>query len=196
VQGALTLGMDRYNGSRSIVFPGVSRAASADYTGQQYTGLVSAGRHFVLNQTTITPLASMQVSRIHVGSYTESGAGDVNLRVNSQDYDFVQSSVGVKAERIMQSGNGTYSPEVHAKWMHDFGTTTMQQNTAFTGGGTTFTTQGVTSDRELFNVGAGVTFLSCKCGEKAWTVKGLYDYKWNQSNYSSHQLSVIASLKF
>jgi uncharacterized protein with beta-barrel porin domain len=197
VQGALTAGLDKYNGSRSIVFPGVSRTAAADYTGQQYTAVVTAGRHFYVAPTTIvTPLASLQASRIHVGSYTETGAGDVNLRVNSQDYNFVQSGLGVKAERIIQSGSGTYSPEVHFKWQHDFSSTTMQQNAAFTGGGATFTTQGIAQDRELFNVGAGLTFLSCNCGDKTWTVKGLYDYKWNQSNYTSHQVSIIASLKF
>ena len=144
----------------------------------------------------MTPLASLQASRIRVGSYTENGAGGANLRVNSQDYDFVQSSLGVKAERVIRSGNGTYSPEVHFKWLHDFSSTTMQQNAAFTGGGGTFTTQGIKQDRDLYNVGAGITFLACRCGEQTWTVKGLYDYRWNNSSYSSHQLSVLASLKF
>lgn len=196
VQGALTAGVDRYNGSRPIDFPGVNRRASADYTGQQYTALIATGKHYFIDQTTITPLASLQVSRINVGSYTESGAGDANLRVKSQDYDFVQSSLGVKAERVIQSGNGTYSPEVHFKWLHDFNSTTMQQDAAFAGGGGTFTTRGIRQDRELFNVGTGITFLSCNCGEKTWTVKALYDYKWNQSNFSSHQISVVANLKF
>jgi uncharacterized protein with beta-barrel porin domain len=196
VQGAVTAGTDRYNGSRTIAFPGVNRTASADYTGQQYTGVVTAGRHFFFNQTTVTPLASLQASRIHVESYAEGGAGDANLHVSSQDYNFLQSSLGVKAERVIQAGNGTYSPEVHVKWLHDFSSTTMQQNAAFAGGGARFATQGVEHDRELFNVGAGVSFLSCNCGENSWTVKGLYDYKWNQSSYSSHQLSLMASLKF
>ena len=197
IQGAVTVGTDKYSGSRPIVFPGVNRTASADYTGQQYTALVSAGRHYYFDQaTTITPLASLQATRIHVSGYTEGGAGDANLQVNSQSYDFVQSSLGVKAERIIESANGTFSPEVHAKWLHDFSSTTMQQNAAFTGGGSTFTTDGIKQDREMFNVGAGVTFLGCNCGDKSWTVKGLYDYKWSQSNYSSHQVSLIASLKF
>lgn len=196
VKGALMFGVDRYTGSRSIVFSGVNRTASADYTGQQYTGLVAAGRHFFFDKTTVTPLASLQASRIHVGSYTEGGASDVNLRVNSQSYNFVQSSLGVKAERIIPSGNGAYSPEVHVKWLHDFSSTTMQQNAAFIGGGAEFATQGIKQDRDLFNVGAGVSFLSCNCGENSWTVEALYDYKWNQNNYSSHQVSVLASYRF
>ncbi len=196
VKGALTIGTDRYDGSRPIVFPGVNRTASADYTGQHYTGIISAGRHFYFDKTTITPLASLQASRIHVGSYTERGAGDLSLRVKSQDYNFVQSGLGVKAERVIQTASGTYSPEVHVKWLHDFSSTTMRQDATFTGSTAEFSTQGITQDRELFNVGAGIAFLSCNCDEKAWTVKGLYDYKWNQSGYSSRQVSVVASMNF
>jgi len=196
VQGALSAGVDNYTGARSIVFPGVNRTANADYTGQHYSALVAVGQHFYAGQTTITPLATLQASRIHVGSYTETGAGDVNLRIATQDYNLLQSSLGVKAERVIATGSGTFSPEVHARWMHDFNSTTMQENAAFTGGGGSFTVQGIRQGRELYNVGAGISILSCGCDKNAWTIKGLYDYKWNRSDYSSHQVSLIASLKF
>ena len=196
VQGALTVGVDNYSGSRPISFTGVNRIASANYSGQQYTAMVSAGKHFTSGDDTFTPLASLQASRVHVNGYNESGAGDVNLRVSGQTYNFVQSTVGVKAERIIRAGNGTWSPEVHAKWLHDFSSTTMLQNASFSGGGAVFSTQGIDQDRELYNVGAGVTFLTCNCDGKTWSIKGLYDYKWNQSKFSSHQLSVLGSLKF
>ncbi|WP_082709053.1 autotransporter outer membrane beta-barrel domain-containing protein [Thiobacillus denitrificans] len=196
VQAALTAGVNDYESTRHIVFPGVNRTATSDYTGQQYTGIVTLGRHYEVNETTITPLASLQASHIRVGSYTESGAGDANLRVESQDYNFVQSTLGVKAERVIRSGNSTFSPEVHVKWLHDFNSTTMEQDAAFTGGGASFNAQGIKQDRDLYNVGAGVTFLSCNCEKDSWTVKGLYDYKWNDSEYASHQVSLIAGLKF
>ncbi|OZA34938.1 MAG: hypothetical protein B7X82_02910 [Hydrogenophilales bacterium 17-64-65] len=196
VQAAVTAGVNDYESTRHIVFPGVNRTATSDYSGQQYSGIVTVGKHYQVNETTITPLASLQATHLRVGSYTESGAGAANLRVESQDYNFVQSTLGVKAERVIRSGSSTFSPEVHAKWLHDFRSTTMEQNAAFTGGGASFNAQGIEQDRDLFNVGAGVTFLSCNCERDAWTVKGLYDYKWNDSEYSSHQVSLIAGLKF
>ncbi|MDP1929474.1 MAG: autotransporter domain-containing protein [Thiobacillus sp.] len=196
VQAALTAGVNDYESTRHIVFPGVNRTATSDYTGQQYTGIVTVGKHYQVNETTLTPLASLQASHIRVGSYTESGAGDANLRVESQDYTFVQSTLGVKAERVIRSGSSTYAPEVHAKWLHDFNSTTMEQDATFNGSGASFNAQGIRQDRNLFNVGAGVTFLSCNCDKDAWTVKGLYDYKWNGSEYSSHQVSLIAGLRF
>ncbi|MFH1815950.1 MAG: autotransporter domain-containing protein [Pseudomonadota bacterium] len=196
VRGAVSVGTDRYDGSRSIVFPGVTRVASADYKGHHYSAIISAGQHYFFSGTTITPLASLQASRIHVGSYSETGAGDINLRVDSQDYDILQSGLGVKAERRIEVGNGNVYPEVHFKWLHDFASTTTEQTAAFTGGGGRFKLEGIDQDRDLFNVGAGVAFASCNCVDNAWTVKGLYDYKWNQSKFSSHQVAIVASYVF
>lgn len=196
IQGVVTAGIDKYDGSRSIVFPGINRNASADFDGQQYTALLAVGKHFAIDEVIVTPLASLQVSRISVDGYTEKGAGAANLRVADQDYDFVQSGLGVKAERVIRSGDRTFSPEVHYKWLHDFKSTTMQQDAAFTGGGATFSADGIKQDRDLHNVGAGITFISCNCANESWTVKALYDYKWNESNYSSHQVSILASSKF
>lgn len=196
VQAALTAGVDKYDGNRLINFPGINRKVNADYRGQQYTALASIGKHFYVNETTITPLASLQASHIRVGGYNESGGGDANLRVASQDYDFIQSTLGVKAERVITTSNGAVSPEVHAKWLHDFNSTTMEQEASFAGGGSSFKTQGIKQDRDLYNVGAGFTMLYCNCQSNAWSVKGLYDYKWNDSDYSSHQVSLIATLKF
>lgn len=195
VQAALSAGVNNYESARNIVFPGVSRTAESDYNGQQYSGVVTVGKHYQINDTIITPLASLQASHVRVGSYTEKGAGDLNLQIDSQDYNFVQSTLGVKAERIFRSGNYTYAPEVHAKWFHDFNSTTMEQDAAFSGGAG-FNAKGIEQDRDLFNVGAGITILSCECERDSWSVKGLYDYKWNDSEYSSHQVSLIASLKF
>ena len=197
VNGAFTTGVDRYKGSRDIVFPGIDRTARAAYSGSQYTGIVTAGRHFAVNAMTVTPLASLQASHMRVGSYEEQGAGDADLRVDRQTYNFLQSGLGVKAEWAMQQrGNGAYFPEVHAKWLHDFDSTTMRQNASFAGGGSTFSTSGIGQDRDLFNVGAGISLLSCNCASNPWSVKGLYDYKWNQSGYSLHQISLLASLNF
>jgi outer membrane autotransporter protein len=196
VQAALTAGVDKYDGNRYVNFPGINRKINADFSGQQYTGLLAIGKHFYVDQTTITPLASLKATHISVDNYNEKGGGDINLRVDDQNYDFVQSSLGVKMERVIKTSSGAVSPEVHAKWLHDFNSTTMQQDAMFAGGGSSFRTDGIKQDRDLYNVGAGFTMMYCNCEDNAWSVKGLYDYKWNDSDYSSHQVSLIANLKF
>jgi uncharacterized protein with beta-barrel porin domain len=196
VQAALTAGLDKYKGSREIIFPGVNRKVDADYRGQQYSAMVAVGKHFYVNETTITPLASLQATRLRVDSYREDGGGDVNLNVDSQDYNFVQSSLGVKVERAIPTSFGTVSPEIHARWFHDFNSTTMEQDARFAGGGASFRDKGFKNDRDLYNVGVGISMLNCNCDNNAWSLKGLYDYKWNDSDYSSHHVSVIARWQF
>lgn len=196
VRAALTAGIDKYDSNRLISFPGINRRVNADYRGKQYTGLVAVGKHLYVNETIITPLASLQASHIKVDSFSENGGGDINLNVNKQDYDFLQSSLGVKAERVIKTSNGAVSPEIHARWFHDFSSTTMEQTASFAGGGSSFSAQGIKQDRDSYNVGTGFTMAYCNCENNAWSVKGLYDYKWNNSDYSSHQVSLIANLNF
>lgn len=197
VQGSLAAGVDRYDGSRQITYPGVNRTADANYDGRQYTALVSAGKYISFDRDiTVTPFVSLQASNIQVDSYQEHGAGDLNLDVKDQNYDVVQSGLGIKAERVIQIGKNSYTPEVHTKWLHNFNSTTMQQTAALTGGGSAFNVEGIDQDRDLYNVGAGITFLSCNCAKDSWAVKGQYDHKWNKSDYSSNEFSVIASLNF
>ena len=196
MRAALTAGIDNYDSNRLISFPGIAREVNADYRGKQYTGLVAIGKHFYVNETTITPLASLQASHIKVDRFNEKGGGDVNLNVNNQDYNFLQSSLGVKAERVIKTSNGAVSPEIHARWLHDFNSTTMEQTASFAGGGSSFSAQGIKQDRDLYNVGTGFTMAYCNCENNAWSVKGLYDYRWNDSEYSSHQFSLIANLNF
>lgn len=195
MQAAVTAGINEYDSSRQIAFPGVNRRATSDYSGEQYSAIVTVGKHYQVSETTITPLASLQASHLEVDSYNERGADDINLSVDDQSYNFVRSALGVKAERVIRVGDRTFSPEVHAKWLHDFKSTTMEQSASFAGGGN-FNAQGIKQDRDLLNVGAGVTFLSCDCDKDAWTVKGVYDYEWNGSEYSSHMVSLVAGMKF
>ena len=196
MRAALTAGIDKYDSNRLISFPGIAREVNADYRGKQYTGLIAIGKNFYVNETTITPLASLQASHIKVDGFNEKGGGDVNLKVNDQDYNFLQSSLGVKAERVIKTSNGAVSPEIHARWLHDFNSTTMEQTASFAGGGSSFSAQGIKQDRDLYNVGTGFTMAYCNCENNAWSVKGLYDYRWNDSEYSSHQFSLIANLNF
>ncbi|PPC94606.1 MAG: hypothetical protein CTY33_03370 [Methylotenera sp.] len=197
VRTALTAGIDKYDSNRYISVPSfnLNEKISADYSGKHYSALVAVGKHFYANETTITPLVSLQATRINVDDFDEKGFG--SLSVDNQNYNFLQSSVGVKAERTIKTSTGSISPEVHARWFHDFKSTTMEQSARFIGGdNTVINAQGIKQDRDLYNVGAGFTMLYCNCENNAWSVKGLYDYKWNDSDYSSHQFSLIANLNF
>lgn len=188
--GSLVYGEDDYSVARNVIFPGFSAHTGAHYTGHQYTADIATGYHFYVGdgRTTITPMATLQYTHLKTAGYTEAGNSGMDLRVDARNYDFLQSGLGVKFARDISVSNTTIiRPEVHVNWLHSFHGDAMRDTATFTAGGPAFTTTGVTVERNLFDVGAGVMLA----GNTTWSLEGVYDYQWNRS-YKAGQ----AMLKF
>lgn len=198
VYGNASFGWNDYSGTRHISFGGVDRLAQSDYSGQDYTGFATTGYHFPTPWFTITPLASLQYTHMNLNNYTETGAGDVNLNVDSQSYNFLESGLGAKLERSFKYNYKNYVPEAHFKWLHKFHNPTLENTASFTaaGGSPSFTTPGLKTSDNTFNLGGGITFLSCNCSAKTWSLEAVYDYDWRTDNYSAHQVMMKFSSRF
>ena len=197
VNGSASLGWSEYSSMRHIVFPGVDRTATAEYSGHDYTAFASTGYHFSAQEFTITPLASLQYSRMHLNGYTETGAGDIDLKVKSQDYDFLESGLGVKVERYFSGRNVTYVPEIHFNWFHELSNPELEQTAQYTAAGSSsFKTSGIETADDMFNVGGGLTLLSCECSATEWSLEAVYDYEWTNDGYSSNQLMLRLTSRF
>jgi outer membrane autotransporter protein len=145
----------------------------------------------------VTPLASLQYSRIKIGGYTEAGAGDVDLQVRSRTYDFVESTLGVKLARAYQTAHGAFVPEIHGKWLRELNNPRQFQTAAFVvPGSQSFDVPGLHTAKDLWNAGAGFTLASCGCTSRAWSIEAGYDYYANSSGYSAHQGTVRLSARF
>ncbi len=198
VNGSVSIGWNEYSGKRHILFTGVDRTADADYDGQNYTAFVNTGYHFPLQKFTITPLASLQYTYMNLDDYTETGAGDINLKVDSQDYNFLESGLGVKVERSFSYSNKmTLVPDVHLKWFHELSNPSLENTASFNSVGTTpFTTPELKSPENTYNVGAGLTLLSCACDETRWSVEAVYDHEWGSDSYSADRVMAMLSVNF
>ncbi len=194
VTGNLSIGFSDYSGNRSIVFPGINRSAHAGYDGQDYTAYAATGYHFYLNGFTVTPLASLQYTHVDADGYTETGAGDINLKVGSQSYDFVESGLGVKVAHDFQTDDGVFVPELHFKWLHELNNPRLHNTAAFVvAGSPSFTTPGMTPADDTLDLGGGVTLLS---NGKKWSVEAVYDYQWRSDQYSAHQATLQFTYRF
>ena len=196
--GNLTYGWNDYSGVRHIVFPGINRTASATYGGVEFTGLVTGGRHFSADDYTITPLFSLQATHVGLNAYTETGAGDINLRVAAQNYTFLESGLGANVARNfdLEDGRGLLS-ELHAKWLRQLLGQKLQNTARFTAtGSTTFDIPGQKQEADTLNVGGGVTLLSCACGERTWSVNAGYDFYWRSGGYSANQVTLAVADRF
>ena len=189
LNGALVYGVDQYSGSRSVTFPGFRGANHASFSGHQFTAYAATGYHIYVGDgaAVITPSASLQYTALNVNAYTERGDPAIDLAVNAQHYDLLQSGLGVKVARDFSLGGSmAIRPEGHANWLHAFGDSRMINTAAFTSGGPAFTTAGLTPDRETYNLGGGVTLG--KVGR--WSMEGAYDHFWRGAGYSSDQVTV------
>jgi uncharacterized protein with beta-barrel porin domain len=117
--------------------------------------------------------------------------------VNSQGYDYLESGLGVKVERAFASPNGTFVPEVHFKWYHDFLNPASTNTAAFAiVGSPPFITPGLKTASDTLNPGVGLTLLSCECTGRTWKLEAVYDYYWRNDSYSANQVMVRFSTSF
>ncbi len=158
VNGAVSFAYNQYKGSRKIAFGSISRTANADYNGQQYSAYLGGGYTVESEGYKITPMASLRYTLLHLEDYTEADAGSLNLKVNSQDYDLLQSGLGAMIAYPVKMDNITFIPELHGMWLYDFFGDKQQTTSTFTGGGGSFKTSGTDPAQHSFDVGAGLTF--------------------------------------
>ena len=197
IDGDLSFGWNEHNGRRNIIFPGVNRSALASYSGQNYGAFVMTGFNLPVMGFTVTPLASLQYNALRLGGYGETGAGDINLRVRRQSYDYLESGLGIKLSRqFFYEGVGII-PEIHGKWLHALINPTISQNAAFAvSGSSAFTTPGLRSAADTLNLGAGITLMSCSCDKNNWSVEAIYDYYVRNDHYSAHQAMIKFTARF
>ena len=191
---ALVAGFDDYNATRYVSFTGVNSTLEADYKGHQYTAFGTTGYHIYVGdcRTVVTPIATLQYTRLHTGGYTETGDAAVALHVNGQNYDFTQSGLGGKITRFIPlSDSQTFRPEIHANWLHSFGDVSMRNTANFTSGGPSFTVVGLKPDLNTFDTGFGLGFAN----SGAWSVEGVYDYEWRRDGYGAHQAMLKVAMR-
>jgi uncharacterized protein with beta-barrel porin domain len=148
-----------YNGQRDITVDTMNRIADSSYNGQQYGVYLEGGYKFNLGKhLELTPLTSLQWTHLTLGNYTESNAGALDLNVNRQSYDILESGLGASIAYPVRYNWGSFTPEVHAKWLYDFMDDNMVVTSAFTGGGGSFTSTGARPARNGANIGGKLSF--------------------------------------
>ena len=160
IDGAFGFAWNEYDGSRRIVFGTTSRTANADYNGQQYSGYMGLGYTVDMEGFEITPMTSLQYTRVNISDYTESGAGALNLKVNDQDYDILESGLGLKVAYPLENDDMTFIPELHGMWYYDYIGDKVQTTSKFTGGGASFNTNGASPAQSSWDVGAQATIIT------------------------------------
>ncbi|MFA5275887.1 MAG: autotransporter outer membrane beta-barrel domain-containing protein [Candidatus Omnitrophota bacterium] len=197
VDGSASFGWNEYVDKRHIEFTGIDRTAESKYSGQSYTAFGRTGFHFPIQKFTVTPMASLQYSRVNMDRHTEKGAGDVNLEVKSQQYDYLESGLGGKVERnFILSNNYMLVPEAHFEWLHKLSNPKLEQAAVYESGTKWITTPGLKTVADSYHAGIGLNLLSCACSATTWSLEAGYDYYWRTDGYAANQATVRFSRRF
>ena len=104
-----------------------------------------------------TPLASVQFTRLDIDGYTETGAGGINLAVDDDEINFLQTGLGGRITFPTRTAGGTrVIPEIRALWLFDILGEEQSSVARFTGGGTAFTSNGPDPAQHGAQTGVGL----------------------------------------
>lgn len=146
------MGINQTKGKRAITF--MNRVAESDY--DSYTAHVGVGiaKTIVMNEsTTLVPSIRADYAYIREESYSETGAGALNLNVDSNS-----------AEELMLMAQANLSHKVNDNTQllanagvgYDILNGTTSLTSSYAGGGAAFTTKGIDPSPWLAKVGVGV----------------------------------------
>ncbi len=159
LDGAVVYAHDFYNVSRGIVLPGLSRAATSHFDGDDAVVDLGISRAFQYEAWKITPRIGFSYFHIGQSAFSESGADSLNLTVNPASLDALRSRMGAVVSEPMQLGEARLQPELRAAWTHDFLNDRGAFNAAFAGApGVSFSQIGAPTGRDAAELGAGLSF--------------------------------------
>jgi outer membrane autotransporter protein len=192
--GDVSAGLDDYSGLELISVNGANTSVNSSYQGDDVTGYVAAGYHFFDYGFTITPLASLQGTFIHINGYTQTGAGSLDLQVDSQNYTFLESGLGVKLGHSFAFRDGTdVLPELHIKWLHKLINPTIEITSAFAvAGSPVVTTPGLEIAADTFDIGGSLALVSAG----PWSVDVAYDDYWRTDSYFAQSVKLEVAARF
>ncbi|VVQ29341.1 autotransporter domain-containing protein [Pseudomonas fluorescens] len=141
---------------RTIAFNGFSDRPKGDYDADSQQAFAEVGYAMGSGRLSAEPFASLGYQRYHRDSYQEKG-GAAALQVDSQTQDNFSSTFGLRLAHLSSLDNGmSVTPRMAAGWKHTYGDVGSSTRQAFVTGGTAFSIDGSSLDRDSLVLEAGL----------------------------------------
>ena len=187
----LSYALNNYETERSL-FGG--RMAQGDHDGDQYGVRLRGGYPISFGDGWVfTPRLTMEYVFISEDPYTETGAGDAGLRVDTEDVEvFLTSLSGKLAFPFTTENNTTWIPEVSLDFQRDLIGDEVELDSNFIGAAAAaFQTNGANVEQ----TGIKSSFYLRSFGEGPFSVSVGYDYLYKK-DYESHSLNALLRYDF
>jgi uncharacterized protein with beta-barrel porin domain len=172
IEGMLGYAINDVDTSRQINFGGLNLVARGSYDANQYTARIGGGMPFSSGRSVFTPHAAFQYSHLESDTFTETGAGVLNLVIDPEDLDMAIGIVGLKYQSSFDVKNGVLTPQIRTTVSYDFAADEANSVSRFTNTTTTFTTKGGEVEELGGSAGAGMTFSAA---DGSWNLSADYD---------------------
>lgn len=115
----------------------VGQTASADYDGQQWSGMLGAGYTLSNGPLSYGPVARIEYTDASVDGYRESmsnpsaSGGAWATRIDDFDQDSLTSTLGADISYALSTNWGVVVPQLHASWVHQYRNSALNVTGAF-----------------------------------------------------------------
>ncbi|MBU0858776.1 MAG: autotransporter outer membrane beta-barrel domain-containing protein, partial [Alphaproteobacteria bacterium] len=192
INGMLAYSWHDIDTTRNNVGGIVGATARGSNDADQWTAQANLGRDYAYDSMTLTPSLLANWSHYNADDYTETGAGNANLIVDSDSVSVFELGVGLNASWAYQTASGMdVEPSLHAGYRYDFIGDEVSTTNRFVGGGPTFQADGADPSKHGFNVGGAMALYTTD----AWEFTANYDYDF-RSDYDAHSGYIRAGVKF
>jgi subtilase-type serine protease len=141
---------------RTIAFNGFSDRPKGDYYADSQQAFAELGYAMGSGRLSAEPFANLGYQRYHRDSYQEKG-GAAALQVDGQTQDNFSSTFGLRLAHLSSLDNGiSVTPRMAAGWKHTYGGVSSSTRQAFVTGGTAFSVDGSSLDRDSLVLEAGL----------------------------------------
>jgi outer membrane autotransporter protein len=120
LMAAATYAFNNFSVTRPIAFEGVFREADGTPHQNEFNTLIETGRNFQAGAWSVQPFLGLQYLYLNQSGIIETGAGALDLAMNSQNTQALWLMPGIRADRPFYGENWTVTPTFHAKWVDDF----------------------------------------------------------------------------
>lgn len=192
VDGQASYGWADYRNTRRIVFPGLDRTASSSPGGSQFTLYGGTGYEIPAGRWTIVPNLSLQYIDLGIDSYTESGAGSLDLNVDRQRSQSLQGNFGGKLYYTWETPKSVVMPGITVAWGHEFMRDSRDITSRLVQGSSPFSIDTVSPDRNFLLAGAGVSMFTH--GGTSFHIG--YDVQVGENRYTVHSINGVMRMFF
>ncbi|MBI4804650.1 MAG: autotransporter domain-containing protein [Desulfovibrio sp.] len=120
VEGSARFGLDFYQTRRTVSVPAASFKASSNWSGWNFFANLGAGYEWHLGKWALGPVGSLDFARIAQNGWSESGADSIGLTIRPRADISMQTALGVRVARLVNSSWGRLTPEIRLLWGHEW----------------------------------------------------------------------------